>query len=168
MDRISPDTLSRVERAIEAEVRAAGAGNLSDVGGVEAAADILDLAGRSVEKQTLDALRQKDPALAEEIQARRFGFEDLALLDNKALQAVLKRVDRRDLLLALKAAEERIAGKILESFSPSERSEMQKAGKEMGVVRFSEVEAAQRRIVNVMCTLADSGSIKLGRGEESP
>ena len=167
MDRVPPDVLKEVERVVEAKIRSAGTDRLSNSGGAETAAGILDLSGCSVEQQVLEALGSRDPALAEEIRSRRFGFDDLALLGPEERRAVLKHVERRDVLLALRAAGERVREAVLESYGEAERSRLQRdrgeGGRDGGRVRLNEVEAAQRRIANVMRQLADTGASSAAR-----
>jgi len=98
---------------------------------------------------------------------RMFVFEDITVLDDQAVQLVLRQVDTNDLSLALKTSSDEVEEKILSNMS-NRASEMLKEDMEfMGPVRLREVEDAQQRIVNVIRELEESGEIVIARGGES-
>ena len=76
----------------------------SSLGGVKAAAEIINLMGTSLEASVIDSIRENDGDLAQKIMDKMFTFEDLLKLDNKAIQLVLKEVSSDTLVIALKGA----------------------------------------------------------------
>ncbi len=167
MDRIPPEVLKKVEKVVEEKITTSSADEYTTSGGVDTAAEILNISSRSLEKQVIESLEKKNPSLAEEIKASMFVFEDMMLLDRNTIQAVLKNIERHDLALALKAVDERVKEKIFSTKGESERVKLQSDLEEIGRVKLSDVEAAQQRIVNVIRTLEESGAIVIAREGET-
>lgn len=163
MDRISPVVLKVVEEVLEKKVRVVGADEYSEAGGIERVAEILNFSTRRLEKQVIETLEKNNPELADEIKPKMFVFEDIILLEPKAVQAVLKNADNRDLILSLKAVEESVKEYIFGTLSEGEGKKLQMELEQIGRVRLGDVEAAQQRIVNIIRTLEESGTIVIGR-----
>lgn len=167
MDRTSPDIIKDVEDILEQKLSSIVTNEYASAGGIESIVDILNQVDRGTEKNILDQLEEKDPELAEEIKMRMFVFEDITVLDDQAVQLVLRQVDTGDLSLALKTASDEVENKILSNMS-KRAAEMLKEDMEfMGPVRLREVEEAQQRVVNVIRELEESGEIVIARGGES-
>ena len=166
IDRIHPEVLKKVEKVIEEKITTSSADEYTTSGGVDTVAEILNISSRSLERQVIESLEKKNPSLAEEIKPRMFVFEDMILLDRNAIQAVLKNIERHDLVIALKAVDERLKEKIFSTMGESEREKLQSDLEETGRVRLGDVEASQQRIVNVIRTLEESGAIVIGREGE--
>ncbi|MFW6301340.1 MAG: flagellar motor switch protein FliG [Bacillota bacterium] len=167
MDRTSPDIIKEVEDVLEQKLSSIVTNEYASAGGIESIVDILNQVDRGTEKNILDKLEENDPELAEEIKMRMFVFEDITVLDDQAVQLVLRQVDTNDLSLALKTSSEEVEEKILSNMS-NRAAEMLKEDMEfMGPVRLREVEDAQQRIVNVIRELEESGEIVIARGGES-
>jgi flagellar motor switch protein FliG len=96
-----------------------------------------------------------------------FVFEDVLLLDDRAMQRVLKEVDSKELSMALKGASEELQDKFYRNMS-SRASEMIKEEMEfMGPIRLKDVEEVQQKIVDVVRRLEEDGEIIIsGRGGE--
>ncbi|MCA1949834.1 MAG: flagellar motor switch protein FliG, partial [Treponema sp.] len=92
MDRTSPEVLREVERVLEKKLSTLSSEDYTAAGGVESIVEILNLVDRSSEKQIIEALEDEDPELAEEIKKRMFVFEDIVMLDDRAIQKVLREV----------------------------------------------------------------------------
>ncbi|UZV96708.1 flagellar motor switch protein FliG, partial [Treponema pallidum] len=90
MDRTSPDVLREVERVLEKKLSTLSSEDYTAAGGVQNIVDILNLVDRSSEKSIVEALEDEDPDLAEEIKKRMFVFEDIVMLDDRAIQKVLR------------------------------------------------------------------------------
>jgi flagellar motor switch protein FliM len=163
MDRIAPAVLKKVEEVLEDKVRTSSAEEHTAAGGVEAVAEILNLSTRRLEKRIIETLEKNNPALAEAIKPKMFVFEDIVLLEPKAIHAVLKNAESRDLLLSLKAVEERVKQFIFGALPEGEGKRLQQELGKIGRVRLGDVEAAQQRIVNIIRNLEESGAIVIGR-----
>jgi len=159
MDRVSTDYIKEVERVLESRVEFNVSGN--HIGGVKAAAGVLNLAGQSVEKTVLQTLSQRDPELAAEIKNLMFVFEDLLLLDDRSIQRILKDIDMKELSLALKGASEDMRGKILHNVSERASKMISEEMEFMGPVKLRDVEKAQQKIVDIVRKLDEDGEIVL-------
>lgn len=164
MDRTSPEVILEVEKVLEKQLASVVTDDYTNVGGIQAVVDILNNVDRGTEKNIIEALEVDDPELAEEIKRRMFIFEDILILDNRAVQRTLREIDTQDLTLALKGASEEVQNKIFNNMS-KRQSEMLKEDMEyMGPVRLRDVEEAQQRIVNTIRKLEDAGEIIVSRG----
>ncbi len=166
MDRTSPDVVEEVERVLERKLSAVGGQDYSLAGGTKTLVDILNRVDRSTERTILEQLEEQNPALAEEVKNLMFVFEDITLLDDRAIQTFLKEIDMKDLALALKAASEEVKKRLFSNMS-ERASEMLREDMEfMGPVRLRVVEEAQQRIVTVIRRLEESGEIVITRSAE--
>ena len=164
MDRTSPDVIKEVERVLESKLSSLVNQDYTIVGGVDAIVEILNTVDRGTEKHIMETLEVDEPELADEIRKKMFVFEDILLLDDRAIQRVLRDVDNSDLSMALKGANEQVQAAIFKNMS-SRLSAMIKEDMEfMGPVRMKDVEEAQQKIVNVIRKLEDSGEIVISRG----
>jgi flagellar motor switch protein FliG len=137
------------------------------VGGVEAVAEMLNLADRTTEKGIMEALESEDPDLVEQIRRLMFVFEDIMLVNDKGIQSVLKEVDTDELALALRTASDELKDKIFRNMSDRAAQLLREDMEYMGPVRLSDVESAQQKIVDVVRRLEDAGEIIIaGRGGE--
>ena len=167
MDRTSPDIIKEVEKILEQKLSSVVTNEYASAGGIESIVDVLNQVDRGTEKNILDQLEEEDPDLAEEIRQRMFVFEDITVLDNRAIQLVVRQVESHDIALALKTASDEVKDKLLSNMSKRASQMLEEDMEYMGPVRVREVEEAQQRIVNVIRQLEDSGEIVIARGEES-
>ena len=113
MDRTSPDIVKEVEKVLESKLSSLVNQDYTIIGGVDAVVDILNTVDRGTEKHIMESLEIEEPELADEIRKKMFVFEDILLLDDRAIQRVLRDVDNNDLALALKGANEQVQQKIV-------------------------------------------------------
>lgn len=164
MDRTSPDVIKEVERVLESKLASLVNQDFSIIGGVDAIVEILNTVDRGTEKHIMETLEIEEPELADEIRKKMFVFEDILLLDDRAIQRVLRDVDNNDLAIALKGSNEEVQTAIFNNMS-SRLSVMIKEDMEfMGPVRMKDVEEAQQKIVNIIRKLEDSAEIVISRG----
>jgi len=164
MDRTSPDVIKEVERVLESKLASLVNQDFSIIGGVDAIVEILNTVDRGTEKHIMETLEIEEPELADEIRKKMFVFEDILLLDDRAIQRVLRDVDNNDLAIALKGSNEEVQNTIFNNMS-SRLSVMIKEDMEfMGPVRMKDVEEAQQKIVNIIRKLEDSAEIVISRG----
>lgn len=167
MEQTSPEVIKEVERGLERRLSGIVSERFAKVGGIEAVAEMLNLTDRATEKGILEALEAEDPDLVEQIRRLMFVFEDLLLVNDKGIQAVLKEVDNDELALALKTASDELKEKIFSNMSERAAQLIKEDMEYMGPVRVSDVEAAQQRIVDVVRRLEDAGEVIIaGRGGE--
>ena len=164
MENITPAILKEIEEALEASLRDILGGN-QDVGGPKVVADILNLTGSSVEKNVLDQMDAQDPEVAESVRNLMFTFADISKLTDRELQVLLREVDQKDLVVALKAAEEELKDKILGNMSERVRTFITEEMEFLGPMRLSEVEEVQLRIVQQVRQLEEQGQVTIVRGD---
>jgi flagellar motor switch protein FliG len=167
MEQTNPEVIKEVERGLEHRLSDIVSQTFEKAGGVDTVAEILNLADRSTEKAIMEGLEAEDPDLVEQIRRLMFVFEDILLVNDKGIQAVLKEVDNEELALALKTASDELKQKIFKNMSERAAQLIQEDMQYMGPVRVSDVEAAQQKIVDVVRRLEDAGEIIIaGRGGE--
>jgi flagellar motor switch protein FliG len=167
MDRTSPEVIREVERVLEQKVSAVMTTEIVQAGGVKNLVEVLNRVDRSTEKSIMENLEDSDPELADEVKRLMFVFEDVKLLDDRAIQTVLGQADKKDLALALKGVSDDVRDKIMRNMSKRAAASLQEDMDFMGPVRLKDVEDAQQRVVNIIRRLEDSGEIIIERGGES-
>ncbi len=164
MDRTSPDVVKEVEHVLERKLSSLINQDYTIVGGVDAIVNILNTVDRSTEKHIMETLEIEEPELADEIRKKMFVFEDIMLLDDRAIQRVLRDVDNNDLAVALKGANEDVQNTIFKNLSKRLAAMIKEDMEFMGPVRMKDVEEAQQKIVGVIRKLEDSAEIVISRG----
>ena len=164
MDRTSPDVIKEGERVLEKKLSSLVNQDYTIVGGVDAIVNILNTVDRTTEKHIMESLEIEEPELADEIRKKMFVFEDILLLDDRAIQRVLRDVDNADLGVALKAANEEVQNVIFKNLSKRLAAMIKEDMEFMGPVRMKDVEEAQQKVVSVIRKLEDSGEIVISRG----
>ena len=164
MDRTSPDVIKEVERVLETQLSSLVNQDYTVIGGVDAVVEILNTVDRGTEKHIMETLEIEDPELADEIRKKMFVFEDILLLDDRAIQRVLRDVENSDLAIALKGSTEQVQNAIFNNLSKRLAAMIQEDMEFMGPVRMKDVEEAQQKIVNIIRKLEDSAEIIISRG----
>ena len=164
MDRTSPDVIKEVERVLERKLSSLVNQDYTIVGGVDAIVNILNTVDRGTEKHIMESLEIEEPELADEIRKKMFVFEDILLLDDRAIQRVLRDVDNNDLGIALKGANEEVQNAIFKNLSKRLAAMIKEDMEFMGPGRMKDVEEAQQKIVGVIRKLEESAEIVISRG----
>lgn len=164
MDRTSPDVVKDVEKVLETKLASLANQDYTIIGGVDAVVEILNTVDRGTEKHIMETLEIEEPELADEIRKKMFVFEDILLLDDRAIQRVLRDVDNNDLAISLKSANEQVQNAIFNNLSKRLAVMIKEDMEFMGPVRMKDVEEAQQKIVNIIRKLEDAGEIVISRG----
>ena len=165
MDRTSPEVLGEIERVLEKKLHHLAAyKKIYKAGGINSAAKILNVSSRKLEKNIIESLEKYNPELAQEIKKNLFIFEDIIMLDKKVLEIVISKVKRDDLLLSLKATDEKVRTSVISLVKDKEG--FKKELTNLGPARLSDVEAAQYRIVDSIKHLEEEGLIEIIREDE--
>ena len=164
MDRTSPDVIKEVEKVLESKLSSLVNQDYTIIGGVDAVVEILNTVDRGTEKHIMETLEIEEPELADEIRKKMFVFEDILLLDDRAIQRVLRDVDNSDLAIALKGSNEEVQNAIFNNLSKRLAVMIKEDMEFMGPVRMKDVEEAQQKIVNIIRKLEDSAEIVISRG----
>lgn len=163
MGKTSPELLRDIEDVIRQQIGSVIGTELSATGGVEAVATILNSTSRQAERSIMEAIRSRDAELAAQIKGLMFVFDDLGHISDRDMQRILIEVDQKDLALALKAASGELKDKLLRNVSERAAEMIQEEVDLMGPARVSDVDEAQRRIVEIAQQLEEQEEIVLSR-----
>ncbi len=163
LENITPAALKQIEESLEANLRDLLGGN-RDAGGPKVVADMLNLTGSSVERSVLEKLDAHDPEVAETVRNMMFVFEDVQHLSDREIQLVLREVEQRDLVVAMKAASEEVKDRLLSNMSERMRAFVEEEMDFLGPMRLSEVEEVQLRVVQKVRLLEEQGQVVITRG----
>ena len=158
------DIIKEVEAVLERKLASLINQDYTIVGGVDAIVNILNTVDRGTEKHIMENLEIEEPELADEIRKKMFVFEDILLLDDRAIQRVLREVDNKDLGVALKVANDEVKNVVFKNLSKRLAAMIKEDMEFMGPVRMKDVEEAQQKIVGIIRKLEDSGEIVISRG----
>ena len=164
MENITPNVIQQIEESLEQSLRDILGGN-QDVGGPKVVADILNLTGATIEKNVLDNMDAQDPEIAESVRNLMFVFSDIVGLTDREIQILLREADQKDLVVALKAADDELKEKILSNMSDRVRTFINEEMDFLGPMRLSEVKEVQLRIVQQVRQLEEQGQITIVRGQ---
>jgi flagellar motor switch protein FliG len=164
LDFISPSLIAQVDEVLKQELATLGSIDTQQLGGVQPIAEMLNIMDKTSEQTIMQKVEEKDPQLAEEIRKLMFVFEDIAFIDDRGIQALLKEVANDKLVVALKTAPDEIREKVFKNISQRGAELLKEDLEAMGPVRLSDVENAQQEIVNVAKKLESEGKIMISRG----
>jgi flagellar motor switch protein FliG len=168
LDGIQPNALHELDEVIEKQFSGnANALKTSVIGGVKAAANIMNFLDISQENALIEHIRKVDESLGSKIQDLMFVFDDLADIDDRSMQEILRAVPGERLTVAMKGADDSVKQKIYKNMSQRAAEMLRDDLEARGPVRLSEVEAAQKEILAIVRKLAEAGTVQLGgKGEE--
>jgi len=158
IESIPPGVISEMNEVLTEEMQSAGS-MATSVGGVEPVAEILNSVDKATETRILSSIEETNPDLAEQIRELMFTFEDMALIDAKQMQLVMKDVDQADMVLALKTASDAVKELIFSSMSSRAAEMVREDLENLGPAKLSDVEAAQQKIIKVVKKLEEAGTI---------
>jgi flagellar motor switch protein FliG len=161
LGKISPQTLKQIERVVDEMAGLTLGQSLSKIGGPKSLANILNRTSVSLSKEIMENIEQRDPETALEIKRLMFLFDDIIYIQDKDIQRILREVDRRDLALALKIADDRVKEKIFKNMSERAGELLKEELQYMGPVKLKEVEGAQARIIDIIKQLEENEEISL-------
>ncbi|MBW7573349.1 flagellar motor switch protein FliG [Caproiciproducens faecalis] len=164
MDRTSPEIIRIVENNLEKKFSSLMSLDFMEFGGVNYIADIMNNMDRANEKYIFDELARKDAQLCEEIKKRMFVFEDITVLDDMSIQRFLREVDSKDLVFALKGANQEVSDVIFKNMSNRTTETIKSDLEFTHNVRLRDVEEAQQRIVGVIRRLESEGELVISKG----
>jgi flagellar motor switch protein FliG len=163
LQKTAPEILEQLDELLGRRLLVSGS-DFTKAGGVQSLASVMGFVDRETERNILDGLAKRDPAVAEEVKNLLFVFEDIISLDDRAIQRVLKEVDGKDLALALKTANDDLLASIYKNMSTRAATTLREDIEVLGPVRVREVGKAQQNIVDVIRTLEENGQIVIARG----
>jgi flagellar motor switch protein FliG len=158
---VQPAALSELTDVLNNMLSGQGA-KRSKMGGVRTAAEILNFMNSAEEEAVVASLRSLDADLAQRIVDEMFVFENLADIEDNAIQLILKEIDTTSLTIALKGAPEELREKFFKNMSNRAAEMLRDDLEAQGPVRMSKVEEEQKNIVQVARKLAEAGQFTLG------
>ncbi len=168
LNTVQPSALKELNEILEKQFAGNSNTSRAAMGGVKRTADIMNFLESSTESQLIEAIREMDEDLSSRIEDLMFVLDNLAEVDDRGIQALLREVSSEVLIVALKGADDAIKDKIFRNMSKRASELLQDDLEAKGPVRISEVEAAQKEILTIARRMADAGEIVLGGkgGEE--
>ncbi len=162
LDGVQPSALQELDEILESQFSGNQNVQSSSVGGIKAAADILNFVDSSIEGEIMESIKDADAELGQQIQDLMFVFDNLIDVDDRGIQALLREVSSETLILALKGADEGMKEKVFANMSKRAAEMMRDDLENKGPVRLSEVEGAQKEILAIARRMSESGEIVLG------
>ncbi|WP_198243662.1 flagellar motor switch protein FliG [methane-oxidizing endosymbiont of Gigantopelta aegis] len=164
LEGVQPAALKELDEMMEKQLTGSDSVKSSSVGGIDAAANILNFVEGSISEELMESINESDPELGQQIQDKMFVFEDLAAVDDRGIQTLLREVSTDQLLLALRGVDDELKEKIFSNMSKRAAEMLRDDLEAAPPTRLSEVEAAQKDILAIAKKLADAGEITLGAG----
>jgi len=168
MRQFSPEMAQKVAHILHRRLESVGDTQRKSYSGFKAVADLLNRLNAEESKKILETIEEQQPELALNIRNLMFTFEDLVTVPPATIREIVSGVDKRQLALALRGANEELRAQVFKSMS-SRAVEMLKEDMEvLGPVRSREVAQAQQEILNLARRLEAEGKVvlKLETGDE--
>ncbi len=162
MDGVQPAAMQELNDMLEGQLRGGGGGKTAGLGGLKCAANILNFVDRSVEAKISEAISELDAELSGKIQDLMFTFDNLADIDDRGIQVLLREVSSENLVLALKGTDDTIKSKIFKNMSQRAADMLRDDLESRGPVKLSDVEGAQKEIITIARRLGEEGQISMG------
>ncbi len=163
LDGVHPTALDELDQVLEKQFSGNANSKTSGFfGGPKAAAGILNLVGSAQEAALMAQIAKVDEPLSQRLQDLMFVFEDLNDVDDRGMQELLREVPGDKLIIALKAADEKLKDKFFKTMSERAAQMMKDDLEAKGPVRLSEVEAAQKEILVTARRMSEEGRLALG------
>ena len=167
LDSVQPEAIEQLERVMQLQFQANTSLRASKVGGIKAAAKIMNFTQTATEQRIMKSLQKLDKTLMQSIQESMFVFENLIMVDDKSLGVLMRNVEPEQLAVALKGADERLRDKILGCMSQRAAASIIDEMEAKGPMRVTEVQEAQKAIIATARRLSDAGTMVLaGRGDD--
>ncbi len=166
IEKVSPEVIKQIEEALQREIGGFVKKDQHHVGGLDKVVEILTRMERRMEQDILNGIEEVDAETAEKIRNLLVTFEDLAELDNRGMQKILREVKNETLTLALKTAPQGIKEKVYQNISERAADMIAEDLESLGPVRLSDVEKAQQSIVKIALRLEEEGQIVMPKGSQ--
>lgn len=167
LNTVTPEALRDLEQVLQGKFKASTSSRASQLGGVRAAARIMNHTRTETEQRILRDIRKDDKVLMQAITDNMFVFDNLVKSDDRSLQTLVRAIDPELLVLALKGTDEVLRERLLGCMSTRAAANIRDEMEALGPVRLTEVQEAQKQIIAVARRLSDEGTIVLaGRGGE--
>ncbi|MBF8999490.1 MULTISPECIES: flagellar motor switch protein FliG [Vibrio] len=166
LEEVQPSALAELNEIMEKQFAGQAGAQAAKIGGLKAAADIMNYFDNNVEGLLMDQMREQDEDLATQIQDLMFVFENLVEVDDQGIQKLLRDVPQDVLQRALKGADDALRDKIFKNMSKRAAELMKDDLEAMPPIKVSDVESAQKEILAIARKMADQGEIMLSGGAD--
>ena len=166
LEEVPEAAIEDLDSVMQQRFDASGNAKVMPMGGVRAAAEILNAVDKPVESSIFEILDEQDAELSQEIKENMFVFANLADVDDRGIQLLIREITSDVLILALKGAESALKEKIFSNMSKRAAELLQDDLDAKGPVRLSEVEEAQREVVSIARRMEDEGTLMLNAGSD--
>lgn len=164
LEEVQPAALQELNEIMEKQFAGQSGAQAAKMGGLKAAANIMNYLDTTIEGQLMDMMRESDEEMAQQIQDLMFVFENLIDVDDRGIQTLLREIQQDVLQKALKGADDQLKQKFFSNMSKRAADLLADDLEAMGPIRVSDVEAAQKEILSIARRLADSGELMLSAG----
>ncbi len=167
LEEVQPAALQELNEIMEKQFAGSAGAQAAKMGGLKAAASIMNYLDTNIEGPLMDAIRDTDEEISQQIQDLMFVFENLIDVDDRGVQTLLRDVNPELLRKALKGCEDALKEKFFKNMSKRSAEMLKDDLQAMGPIRISDVEAAQKEILTIARRLADTGEIMLSAGNDN-
>ncbi|MFT7388290.1 MAG: flagellar motor switch protein FliG [Candidatus Endobugula sp.] len=166
LDSVQPGALQELNDILEKQFSGSAGSQTTTMGGYKCAAEIMNNLDSNIEGDLMEAIKEVDEDLGNQIQDLMFVFDNLRDVDDRGIQSLLREVSSELLIIALKGADNDLQEKIFANMSKRAAELLRDDLEAKGPVRISEVEGAQKEILAIARRMADAGEIMLGGSGE--
>ena len=167
LERTAPQVISGTEECLQRIFKIQTDVTFVKTGGIRSIVEILNLTPRHVEKNVVETLEKQDPETAENIKKNMFVFEDMILIDNRAIKKLLANIDINDLSLALKNIEDTIKQHFLSNMDKKTQEELTQKIESLGRIKIKDIDKARQTIISTLRKLEKNGEVIVARPEET-
>lgn len=166
LDDVQQSALAEIESLIAAKSSNITVSRTAKVGGDRVAAGIVNALNNADGEAVLEQINLANPDLGNRIAEMMFVFDSLLNVDDRGIQTLLREVSNDRLVIALKGADPAVQKKIFQNMSKRAAALLEEDMEARGPMKLSDVEAAQKEILEVARRLADNGDINLGDSDD--
>ena len=166
MDKVPEAAMQQLQSTLKAKLDVSTSFKAKTIDGASTAAGILNALDNETEMRILETLAKIDDSLRSRLEELMFVFANLADLDNKGMQLLLREVTSEQLAVALKGADETLREKVYGNMSKRAREILIEDMESRGPIKISDVEEAQKAILDIAKKMADDGRISLGSSSD--
>jgi flagellar motor switch protein FliG len=139
LDTVQPGALQELNDILEKQFSGSAGSQTTTMGGYKCAAEIMNNLDSSIEGDLMEAIKEVDEDLGNQIQDLMFVFDNLRDVDDRGIQSLLREVSSDLLIIALKGADNDLQEKIFANMSKRAAELLRDDLEAKGPVKLSEV-----------------------------
>ncbi|MGL4722548.1 MAG: flagellar motor switch protein FliG [Desulfovibrionaceae bacterium] len=164
LEPVPEEILLDVDKALQTQIIAMGGTEGRHVGGISTVAEILNATDKATEEVVLAEIEEENPQMAIKIRNLMFVFENILDIDDRGIREILKEIDSKELLLALRSTSEELKNKIFTNMSQRASKMLIEDMEVMGPAKLTDIEEAQQNILKIIRRLEEEGKVIISRG----